>query len=154
MMMRMNEDASHDDESVLAEVKETDKMMTKRVFGGEVDNMMMMMDRERSSTGGSSSDETESPKSVLVIKVMRRLSSTSYSKEKNMAGMSRVHSQILRIRYEDSHVGEDISEALSLFAKDHRHFASLLVFSKPILPSSPLGGTGTGTRNTFIETSD
>lgn len=149
MMMRMNED----DESVLAEVKEADKMMTKRrVFGGEVDNMMMM-DRESSSTGGSSSDEMESPKSVLVIKVRRRLSSCSYSKEKKMAGMSREHSQILRIRYEDSHVGEDISEALSLFAKkDHRHFASLLVFSKPNLPSSPLGGTGT--RNTIIKTSD
>lgn len=145
--MRMDEDASHD-ESALA-----DKMMVKRAFGGEVDNMMMMMmmmDQESSSTGGSSSEETESPRSVLVIKGMRRWSSTSFSKEKNMAGMSSVHSQILRIRYEDSHVGEDTSEVLSLFAKDHRHLASLLVFSKPILPSSPLGGTG----KTIIKTSD
>ncbi|CAA0828427.1 Unknown protein [Striga hermonthica] len=38
----------------------------------------------------------------------------------------RAHSQILRIRAEDSHVGEDV--------------ANFMLFSRPILPASPLGG--------------
>lgn len=128
--------------SASAEVKEADKMMVKRVFGGEVD-MNMLMDQE-SGPGSSSSEETESPRSVLV-KGMRRWS--TQSKNTGGIGMSSVHSQILRIRYEDSHVGEDISEVLSLFAKEDQ-LASLMVFSKPILPSSPLGG------KTIIKTSD
>lgn len=145
MMMRMDEDASrHDDVSASAEVKEADKMMVKRVFGGEVD-MNMLMDQE-SGPGSSSSEETESPRSVLV-KGMRRWSTQSKEKNTGGIGMSSVHSQILRIRYEDSHVGEDISEVLSLFAKEDQ-LDSLMVFSKPILPSSPLGG------KTIIKTSD
>ncbi|KAL6960748.1 hypothetical protein U1Q18_038511 [Sarracenia purpurea var. burkii] len=58
-----------------------------------------------------------------------------------------VHSQVLRIREEDSHLGEGIGEGLS--AKDklcghHHHVASshmdAMLFVKPILPSSPLSG--------------
>ncbi|GFY84936.1 hypothetical protein Acr_03g0017100 [Actinidia rufa] len=67
-----------------------------------------------------------------------------------------VHSQVLRIREEDSYLAEDIGVSLSakskVYASDtyhfdrrHRHRAiycshmNVEVFSRPILPPSPLG---------------
>ncbi|PSS35153.1 Integrin beta-like protein [Actinidia chinensis var. chinensis] len=65
-----------------------------------------------------------------------------------------VHSQVLRIREEDSHLGEDIGASLSAKTKisaadNHRRdrdpvicssHMDFVVFSRPILPPSPLGG--------------
>lgn len=60
-----------------------------------------------------------------------------------------VHSQILRIREEDSHLGEDFN----LGTKDNGHLyhqyhdlhseMDVVLFSRPILPSSPLSGKTT-----------
>lgn len=58
-----------------------------------------------------------------------------------------LHSQVLRIREEDLHLGEDIGEGLS--AKDKvssgvtvatASRADVVLFSRPILPCSPLSG--------------
>ncbi|KDP45496.1 hypothetical protein JCGZ_09745 [Jatropha curcas] len=94
------------------------------------------MDRE---SGGSSEDVEDSPKSV--------------GKWRNMEKLGFVHSQVLKIREEDSHLGEDFVEGLS--AKDKvinggfgqniqfRRVASavdVVFFTRPVLPCSPLGG--------------
>ncbi|KAL3723268.1 hypothetical protein ACJRO7_035451 [Eucalyptus globulus] len=91
---------------------------------------------------GGSPVEVESPRS-LAGKWMRRA-------EKELA---RLHSQVLRIREEDLHLGEDIGEGLS--AKDKVSSSSssggaavavaasradVVVFSRPNLPCSPLSG--------------
>ncbi|PON67329.1 hypothetical protein TorRG33x02_265020 [Trema orientale] len=81
---------------------------------------------------GESSEEVESPRSVGR---WRRL----------------VHSQILRIREEDSHLGEDFGERETFSANitnnnnNNNRVSSLDVvfFSRPILPCSPLGGKTT-----------
>lgn len=63
-----------------------------------------------------------------------------------------VHSQVLRIREEDSHLGEDIGEGLS--AKDNKNAGGFIqrvevrrvdvvLLSRPILPCSPLSGKTT-----------
>ncbi|KAI8018826.1 hypothetical protein LOK49_LG04G03820 [Camellia lanceoleosa] len=53
-----------------------------------------------------------------------------------------VHSQILRIREEDSHLGEDFGEVSG--SAHHHHLVSshmdVMIFSTPILPASPLSG--------------
>lgn len=49
--------------------------------------------------------------------------------------IAHVHSQILRIREEDSHMGEDLGEGCP-------HIVDVVIFSKPILPASPLSGRG------------
>ncbi|KAI8533919.1 hypothetical protein RHMOL_Rhmol10G0048000 [Rhododendron molle] len=49
--------------------------------------------------------------------------------------IARVHSQILRIREEDSHIGEDLGEGCP-------RTVDVVIFSKPILPASPLSGRG------------
>lgn len=87
---------------------------------------------------GGSSEEFESPKSVAKVRKWT----------KNIAC---VHSQVLRIREEDLHLGEDMGKVFS--AKDkvssrhvvvsghHHHVAShmdVVLLSRPILPSSPL----------------
>lgn len=84
---------------------------------------------------GGSEEEFESPKSVAKVGKWTR----------NIACL---HSQVLRIREEDLHLGEDIGEGLS--AKDkvsghhhHHHVGSrmdVVLLSRPILPSSPLSG--------------
>ncbi|KAI3417158.1 uncharacterized protein J3R85_014631 [Psidium guajava] len=85
---------------------------------------------------GGSSGEMESPRS-LAGKWMRRA-------EKKLAYL---HSQVLRIREEDLHLGEDIGEGLS--SKDKVSGGAtvaaasrddIVVLSRPILPCSPLSG--------------
>ncbi|KAF7130632.1 hypothetical protein RHSIM_Rhsim10G0040300 [Rhododendron simsii] len=70
-----------------------------------------------------SSEEAESPRSVARI---RRWAAKK---------IAHVHSQILRIREEDSHIGEDLGEGCP-------HMVDVVIFSKPILPASPLSGRG------------
>lgn len=74
---------------------------------------------------------------------------SSYGSEKNMIGGGLylpLHIQILKIRDEDSHVGEDICPGSILSVADDR--ASTLVFmSRPILPSSPLSGRPANNNN-------
>lgn len=56
-----------------------------------------------------------------------------------------VHHQVLKIREEESHLGEDIGEGLSAKDKVSSAFLHLrsqmdaLFYSRPLLPSSPLG---------------
>lgn len=96
------------------------------------DHRMWTEDVDDQESGGSS-EEFESPKSVAKVGKWT----------KNNAC---VHSQVLRIREEDLHLGEDIGEGLS--AKDkvsspHHHVSSqmdVVLLSRPILPSSPLSG--------------
>ncbi|XP_030513213.2 uncharacterized protein LOC115727187 [Rhodamnia argentea] len=85
---------------------------------------------------GGSSEEMESPRS-LAGKWMRRA-------EKKLACL---HSQVLRIREEDLHLGEDIGEGLS--SKDKVSSSAtvaaasrddIVVLSRSILPCSPLSG--------------
>ncbi|WMV17436.1 hypothetical protein MTR67_010821 [Solanum verrucosum] len=50
-----------------------------------------------------------------------------------------IHSQIMRIRAEDSQLGEDIAKKLRQRVVD-QDVASVFMLSKPMLPASPLGG--------------
>lgn len=110
--------------------EEADKMMVRRAFGGEV------IETDQESTG-SSSEEMDSPRSVA--KVVRRWSSKE--KKNRGLGICSLHSQILRIRDEDSLIGEDVCEILNLFGKDdNQQISSVVLISKQILPSSPLSG--------------
>ncbi|KAF3444780.1 hypothetical protein FNV43_RR14473 [Rhamnella rubrinervis] len=84
---------------------------------------------ETDQESGASSEEMESPKSV-----------GQWRRKK----VDYVHNQILRIREEDSHLGDDFAESL-ICAKDkvaNRVISPLgvVIFTRPILPCSPLGG--------------
>lgn len=50
-----------------------------------------------------------------------------------------IHSQIMRIRAEDSQLGEDVAKKLRERVVD-QDVASVFMLSKPMLPASPLGG--------------
>ncbi|TMW98472.1 hypothetical protein EJD97_003996 [Solanum chilense] len=50
-----------------------------------------------------------------------------------------IHSQIMRIRAEDSQLGEDIAKKLRERVVD-QDVASVFMLSRPMLPASPLGG--------------
>ncbi|KAG5624268.1 hypothetical protein H5410_009486 [Solanum commersonii] len=50
-----------------------------------------------------------------------------------------IHSQIMRIRAEDSQLGEDIAKKLRQRVVD-QDVASVFMLSKPMLRASPLGG--------------
>lgn len=106
------------------------------------------IETDQESTG--SSEDVESPRSVVAK--MKKWPNSLANKNVNLY----VHSQILRIREEDSHIGEDIAENLSTigaamnnnkFASDesdddHRyHHVDVWIFlQRPILPASPLSG--------------
>ncbi|KAM7510030.1 hypothetical protein LguiB_008905 [Lonicera macranthoides] len=101
-----------------------------KVCGGEVDT-------DQESNGSWSEDMDNSPRSV-VARAARRWPAV---KDTN------VHSQILKIREEESHIGDGIGEGLS---KDHHHHhhqhhhvtshVDVAGFRRPILPASPLSG--------------
>lgn len=80
------------------------------------------METDQESVG--SSEETESPRSVT------RIGRWTTAAKK----MAYVHSQILRIREEDSHIGEDF------VGEGCPQVVDVVIFSKPILPASPLSG--------------
>lgn len=50
-----------------------------------------------------------------------------------------IHTQIMRIRAEDSQLGEDIAKKLRQKVVD-QDVASVLMLSRPMLPASPLSG--------------
>lgn len=106
------------------------------VCGGE-------MDTDQESVG--SMEEMESPRSVAATAAKGRKWNYSYKNNIDVY----VHSQILRIRAEDSHIGEDTPEIFSLkdkaavSASGAGHLASTVVLIRPILPASPLGGNTT-----------
>ncbi|KAK4367536.1 hypothetical protein RND71_011328 [Anisodus tanguticus] len=50
-----------------------------------------------------------------------------------------IHSQVMRIRAEDSQLGEDIAKKLRERVVD-QDVASVLMLSRPMLPASPLSG--------------
>ncbi|KAM3253098.1 hypothetical protein CQW23_05551 [Capsicum baccatum] len=67
------------------------------------------------------------------------------NKEREMECSSRkmnayMHSQIMRIREEDSQLGEDIAKKLWERVVVDQDVASVLMLSRPILPASPLSG--------------
>ncbi|CAK9162895.1 unnamed protein product [Ilex paraguariensis] len=120
------------------------KLAGKKCSGGERETEPIMYGKTKSVCGeletdqesAGSSEEMESPKSVARFGRWN-------AKDINV----HVHSQILRIREEDSHLGEDVGECLG--AKDKlavHHVESrvdYMLFSRPILPASPLGGKTT-----------
>ncbi|KAL4653756.1 hypothetical protein ACB092_01G328500 [Castanea dentata] len=85
--------------------------------------------------------------------------------KKKVTTMKYVHSQILKIREEDSHLGEDFGLGLKEHSHHHHHHhlyhhdhdrdrdhhddvesaMEVVMFTKPILPSSPLSGKTTTT---------
>ncbi|KAM3713813.1 hypothetical protein ACJW31_01G284600 [Castanea mollissima] len=86
--------------------------------------------------------------------------------KRKVTTMKYVHSQILKIREEDSHLGEDFGLGLKEHSHHHHHHHHLyhhdhdrdrdhdddvesatevVMFTKPILPSSPLSGKTTTT---------
>ncbi|KAM1015333.1 hypothetical protein EV1_044697 [Malus domestica] len=89
-------------------------------------------DREEDSAG--SSEEMESPRSVGRWR-------TGTTKKTGCV----LHSQILRIREEDSHLGESTAliGAAAASGKDY-HGIDVVLFARPILPSSPLKNTING----------
>lgn len=103
----------------------------KRVPERGVDRSLSMLksklhtESETDQESGGSSEEMESPKSV-----------GQWRRKKKLAY---VHSQILRIREEDSHLGEDIGGSLSANDKVAKPLG-VVIFARPILPCSPLGG--------------
>lgn len=106
----------------------------------------METDQESS---GSSEDMESSPRSV-VAKILRKYWPVN---NKNITNNNNgddstvyVHSQILRIREEDSHIGEDMAETTSLTSCGHHHhhrhdvIDMWIISHRPILPASPLSG--------------
>ena len=82
--------------------------------------------------------------------------------KKKLTTMKYVHSQILKIREEDSHLGEDFGLGLKEHSHHHHHHLyhhdrdrdhhddvesamEVVMFTKPTLPSSPLSGKTTTT---------
>ena len=83
--------------------------------------------------------------------------------KKKVTTMKYVHSQILKIREEDSHLGEDFGLGLKEHSHHHHHHhlyhhdrdrdhhddvetaMEVVMFTKPTLPSSPLSGKTTTT---------
>nr|GMC67309.1 uncharacterized protein LOC110607994 [Ipomoea batatas] len=94
------------------------------VSGGEI------VDTDQESVG--SMEEIESPRSVAP---KARKWNVDDNYKNNIDDVVYIHSQILRIRAEDSHIGEDTAEIFSL--KDKVVSAVFLI--RPILPASPLG---------------
>ncbi|KAA8530349.1 hypothetical protein F0562_005058 [Nyssa sinensis] len=112
-----------------------DKITGKKFSEPELDRSLYgkskaCMDLETDQESIGSCEEMESPRSVAKV---------GQWTAKRIAYM---HSQILRIREEDSHIGEDIDEYLS--AKDKlagHHVTShmdVILVSRSILPASPL----------------
>ncbi|KAF5725365.1 hypothetical protein HS088_TW23G00086 [Tripterygium wilfordii] len=104
-------------------------------FGEKKEVLKSWTEAEADMESGGSSEEVESPKSVA-IRGRRR---------------GKVRSQVVKIIEEDSHLGEDIREGLSAkdrigagFCNDNRSVRrpvlDFVILSRPILPSSPLGG--------------
>ncbi|XP_073272493.1 uncharacterized protein [Primulina huaijiensis] len=80
---------------------------------------------------GSSTEEVESPRSVMMM-----IAADGRNDRKSGGDKVRAHNQVLRIRAEDLHLGDDIGEGkLNKFG-----FRDFVIFSRPVLPASPLGG--------------
>lgn len=88
---------------------------------------------ETDQESSGSSEDMESPRSVSKV---RKWPVNNLS--------VRVHSQILKIREEDSHLGEDVvGEYCLISARDNvagHGDVAVVLFSRPTLPASPLGG--------------
>ncbi|KAM5581430.1 hypothetical protein ABKV19_010582 [Rosa sericea] len=82
-----------------------------------------------------SSEEMESPRSVQGR--WRRRRSSSENKKK----AAYVHSQILRIREEDSQLGESYFGAKEKVAHAVASRVDVVILARPVLPSSPLKNT-------------
>ncbi|CAI9109678.1 OLC1v1009543C1 [Oldenlandia corymbosa var. corymbosa] len=120
--------------------------------------------KENQQGVGSSPEEMDS-RTYSTSPVAGRRSNCCHHRWRNCYGTEKskiggglylpMHNQILRIRDEDSHLGEDmIYQVLNLFDAanefnfNHKGLSTKVVVmsmssSKPILPASPLGG-GTG----------
>lgn len=106
-----------------------------------------MVETDGESTAGSSEDMESSPRSVVVLNKRRKW--RGYNKKVQKKDVC-VHSQILRIREEESLIGEDVADTLNDVV-DHcnddttkltcdnidQHFNVML---RPVRPASPLSG--------------
>lgn len=105
--------------------------------------------KELSSTDLAMTFQTFHNLSGEKVSKVDRKEETAKASLKSRKKVKYVHSQILRIREEDSHLGEDFS----LGTKDSGHLChqyhdlhlemDVVPFSRPILPSSPLSGKTT-----------
>ncbi|KAI3452318.1 hypothetical protein Pfo_008983 [Paulownia fortunei] len=92
-----------------------------RVFSMPEYSERVVLEMDQKSYGPSAEEvESRPPRSVAKM-VVEKWKGRSYKVH--------AHSQILRIRAEDSHLGEDKIGA-----------AHFMLFSRPILPASPLSG--------------
>ncbi|KAL3526508.1 hypothetical protein ACH5RR_011164 [Cinchona calisaya] len=117
---------------------EAEKMMVvkKKVFGGQGE----MDDGDHESVGLS-------PRYHVVPAAGRNNINNRWSSNytRNQSGVAvgkfyYLHSQILRIRDEDSHIGEDFNaQVLNFFVANKQELASLMLLSGQFLPASPLG---------------
>ncbi|CAA3018742.1 Hypothetical predicted protein [Olea europaea subsp. europaea] len=73
-----------------------------------------VVEMDGESNGSWTTEEVESPRSV--------------AGRGGGGGKNMIHSQILRIIAEDSHIGEDVGEG--------HHFSHIIVFSRPVSPLS------------------
>ncbi|KAL3525943.1 hypothetical protein ACH5RR_014315 [Cinchona calisaya] len=125
-------------------IKDADQKMMKKVCGGD-----HVLDTDQESVG-SSSEDLDSPRSVVPkTKIWRNYfiyKSTSNrdgtTGKKIGEGLMYLHRQILRVRDEDSHIGEDINiaDVFNLCGANKQGLACLMLFSRPVLPASPLAG--------------
>lgn len=103
----------------------------------------------------------QSPEAELRVNSGDLLAGKNVTKKK-VTTMKYVHSQILKIREEDSHLGEDFGLRLKEHSHHHHHHdrdrdhddddvesaMEVVMFTKPTLPSSPLSGKTTTTTTT------
>lgn len=106
----------------------------------------------------------QSPEAELRVNSGDLLAGKNVPKKK-VTTMKYVHSQILKIREEDSHLGEDFGLRLKEYSHHHHHLyhhdrdrdhddddvesaMEVVMFTKPTLPSSPLSGKTTTTTTT------
>ncbi|XP_059670317.1 uncharacterized protein LOC132315896 [Cornus florida] len=124
--------------SPIEDSMESEKALAAKKFSDDRclnGKLKVRVELETESESNGSSEETESPRSVTKLGQWRT------------KRIAYVHNQILKIREEDSHIGEEIGELLSAKDKLPAHSVAssldLMLFSRPMLPSSPLSGKTT-----------
>lgn len=91
---------------------------------------------EADQKSSGSSENIQSPRSVVAV-LRRWPTSTAINKDMKM----NVHSQVLKIREEDSHIGEDVAVYLSTEKSNDCQYQNMdlwILSDRPILPASPL----------------
>ncbi|GAV72342.1 hypothetical protein CFOL_v3_15830 [Cephalotus follicularis] len=90
-----------------------------------------------STTSSMEEEENESPKSVQ-----------SWGRKRKEEVVKKLHNQVLKIREEDSNIGQDIGEKDKVHGGYTTNPVDLVFFTRPILPCSPLSGKTTSATTT------